>query len=601
MFKNLKLGDRIAAGYFSVVFLMILFAVVVSVSIVKVVNESDMVAKEFNPEIFILGESYDDLSRFIYCGNYYYISEDDEYYNEAAQLTVSLKGHLKDIRELLKNSPNLNLMRENVENFEKDFDKIGKLLNSLNETVNEKKRLHKYVFEDAGVSAVKLADELKNKFLTETKERTLACDVQTAVVFMQQNYLIAKNNYEKSQEVLDYGKQAQQNLEKFDALNISADAKQTVEKIKKTLDDYISGMNLLIVERSKSEIAVKNFSESQKVLDDLNEIYYADSDIGVENAELVSKSLRIAILTLIGGLTLTVIFAFVSAGFVVKATAGKISGAITGLSEISGKLSTASSEISNEAQTSADGAGKQASNLEEISASLNEIASMTKQTADNAKNVETFVKSSVNKTNASKEAMERLQAAVVEIKKSSDETAKILKDIDDIAFQTNLLALNAAVESARAGEAGKGFSVVAEEVRNLARRSAESAKKTAQLIEGSQKSSVRGVDLTKETAEIIEEITQESSKIVIIVTEITDAAQEQSKSVSQVSAAVEDLDKITQINAASSQELSATSHDLSSQAHAMNGLVDDLVKVVEGKNAKIKENRNAKFISYRGN
>jgi methyl-accepting chemotaxis protein len=493
------------------------------------------------------------------------------------------------------------MMRDNIEKFDKDFTKISNLLNALNQTVTEKKRLHKYVFYDNGVNAVNLAEELKAKFHAETKEYSIAGEVQTAVLLMQQSYLVAKDNYEKSEDVLVSGKYALQKIENFDAYHISSDEKKIVENIKKTLENYIAGMSLLVTERAKSEIAYQNFHESEKVLEDLNEIYYADSDVGMQQSEFVSKQLRTAVITLLIGLISAVIFALISAKFIIKATAGKISVAINGLSSISNKLSLASNEISNGAQTAADGAGQQASNVEEISASLNEVNSMINQTAGNAKNVETFVKESVSKTNASKEAMNRLQAAVVEIKKSSDETAKILKDIDDIAFQTNLLALNAAVESARAGEAGKGFSVVAEEVRNLAQRSAQSAKKTAELIDSSQKNSTRGVEITQETAEIIDEITQESGKIVKIVTEISDAAAEQSKSVSQVSAAVENMNKITQVSAASSQELSATSHELSSQAIMMDGLVDDLIKVVEGKSAKDKSNRNLRLISFKGN
>ncbi|MDR0304146.1 MAG: methyl-accepting chemotaxis protein, partial [Chitinispirillales bacterium] len=186
-----------------------------------------------------------------------------------------------------------------------------------------------------------------------------------------------------------------------------------------------------------------------------------------------------------------------------------------------------------------------------------------------------------------------------EIQNSSNETAKILKDIDEIAFQTNLLALNAAVEAARAGEAGKGFAVVAEEVRNLAQRSAESAKKTAQLIESSQASSSRGVGLAEETSEAIGEITGVSNKIAMIVNEITIAAEEQARGVAQVNSAIGNMDQITQANAAGSEELAASSEELNSQSITMDDLVGELIGIIDGEEAKITRARQHKSVNSR--
>ena len=125
--------------------------------------------------------------------------------------------------------------------------------------------------------------------------------------------------------------------------------------------------------------------------------------------------------------------------------------------------------------------------------------------------------------------MEKMKKAIEKIKTSSDETSKIVKTIDEIAFQTNLLALNAAVEAARAGDAGKGFAVVAEEVRSLAQRSAEAAKTTAQMIEESVQNSVSGVKITEEVAAILGEITTGSEKVSSLVSEIASATTEQAQ------------------------------------------------------------------------
>lgn len=140
---------------------------------------------------------------------------------------------------------------------------------------------------------------------------------------------------------------------------------------------------------------------------------------------------------------------------------------------------------------------------------------------------------------------------------SIEETQKIVKTIDEIAFQTNLLALNAAVEAARAGEAGAGFAVVADEVRNLAMRAADAAKNTADLIEGTVRKIADGAGLVETTNEGFSKVTESSGKVGDLLVEIAAASQEQSQGIEQINNAVTEMDKVAQQNAASSEELSA--------------------------------------------
>ena len=209
------------------------------------------------------------------------------------------------------------------------------------------------------------------------------------------------------------------------------------------------------------------------------------------------------------------------------------------------------------AQMLSESSYHQAASLEETSASLDEMASMTRQNASNtgeANNLMTAAKQSIEKANGS---MSDLTKSMKEIAVASEQTQRIIKSIDEVAFQTNLLALNAAVEAARAGEAGASFAVVAEEVRNLAMRATDSAKNTASLIEDIVNKVKSGESLVSVTNDAFNEVTASSTKVVELMGEIAAASQEQSEGIDQVNKAMSEMNKVTQQNSANAEELNA--------------------------------------------
>jgi signal transduction histidine kinase len=260
----------------------------------------------------------------------------------------------------------------------------------------------------------------------------------------------------------------------------------------------------------------------------------------------------------------------------------KINHVVAKLTEGSHEVFGSAGQVSQASQTLAEGSTEQAAGLEQTSAGLEEMASMTKQNADNAQQANALAAEAQKAANNGNEAMQKMSNAINDIQKSSDETAKILKVIDEIAFQTNLLALNAAVEAARAGEAGKGFAVVAEEVRNLAMRSAEAAKNTSAMIEESVKNSKNGVEIATDVGKVLEEIVQSVGKTNNLVNEIAAASQEQAQGIDQTNTAMAQMDKVTQQNAASAEEIAGASEKLSEQAESMNDVVNELVGLIEG-------------------
>ena len=264
----------------------------------------------------------------------------------------------------------------------------------------------------------------------------------------------------------------------------------------------------------------------------------------------------------------------------------------TSLAQSAQRVSSASTQVTDASQSLAEGATEQAAGLEETSSSLEEMSSQTRRNADNAQQANTLA-TDANLTGANgTEAMDRMTGAINKIQQSADETAKIIKVIDEIAFQTNLLALNAAVEAARAGEAGKGFAVVAEEVRNLAMRSAEAAKNTSSMIEESVKNAGTGVQIADEVRTVLEEIVTGVGKTSDLVGEIATASQEQAQGIEQVNAAVSQMDKVTQQNAASAEESASASQELSAQAELMNKAVQALVALVGDSAGDSRESQN---------
>ena len=230
------------------------------------------------------------------------------------------------------------------------------------------------------------------------------------------------------------------------------------------------------------------------------------------------------------------------------------------------QINTGTDQVADASGALSQGATEQASSIEEISSSMTELGSQTKQNAENASQANSLSASTRDSAEEGSSQMKNMVEAMDRIGESSKEIAKIIKVIDDIAFQTNLLALNAAVEAARAGKYGKGFAVVAEEVRTLAARSAKAAKETSELIEGSGAAVEEGVAISQQTAQSLEGIVNSARKTADLIGEIAAASNEQAQGISQINIGLDQIDKVTQQNTASAEETASAAEELSGQA-----------------------------------
>jgi hypothetical protein len=376
-------------------------------------------------------------------------------------------------------------------------------------------------------------------------------------------------------------------LNRNSQMDLDPEMKVELEKLSPKLENYIksaeTAMGASFKERGNPDVVLPKFMEA---FEEMETAQGALSDLFKSKAETFvvqnGKTMGRASLLLAGIALAACLLLGITAYLVTNTITSKLLKVVSSMDASSHQVSAASNQVKQASGSLAEGASGQASALEETSAALEELTSMTKQNSENAGQANSMASAARSAVEGSREAMDRMAQAIGRIKKSSDETAKIIKTIDEIAFQTNLLALNAAVEAARAGDAGKGFAVVAEEVRNLARRSAEAAKSTSSLIEESQKNSDEGVTVSGEVAEILSHIVDSVQKLAQLITEVATASQEQSKGLGQIGNAVSEMDKVTQSNAASAEESASASEELYAQAKELGGLVNELVGIVRG-------------------
>ncbi|HWI57846.1 MAG TPA: methyl-accepting chemotaxis protein, partial [Bacillota bacterium] len=267
---------------------------------------------------------------------------------------------------------------------------------------------------------------------------------------------------------------------------------------------------------------------------------------------------------------------------VARSIARPIQAVASHLTEGAHQVTAAAGQVAGSSQTLASGASEQAASLEETSSSLEEMSSMTRRNAESAQQAKELAKAARASADNGAQDMQAMNAAMQEIRVSSDEIAKINKTIDEIAFQTNLLALNAAVEAARAGEAGMGFAVVANEVRNLAQRSAQAAKETAAKIASAIEKTRQGVHISEKVAGQLHDIVSKVRDVDELVAQVTGATQEQSEGIEQVNRAVSQMDKVTQSNAAAAEESASAAEELNAQAESVNDAARELERLVAG-------------------
>lgn len=297
--------------------------------------------------------------------------------------------------------------------------------------------------------------------------------------------------------------------------------------------------------------------------------------------QMSTQSRRSHILLLTGAL-LSICLGIGMAFLITRLITRPVNQVIEGLTEGSGQVNAAAGEVAKTSQNLAQGAAEQASAIQQTTASLSRLSTMTGKNVENTDSTRIIIGQAKEIIKKADEELDLLIDAVAGISETSIGISKIIKAIEDISFQTNLLALNAAVEAARAGEAGAGFSVVAQEVRNLAVRAAEAAKNTSAMIEESINAVKRGTSLTNSTKEAFITHRDLFLRIAGLIDDIEAASKEQADGIGQINKALTDIESVIQRNAASTEEVAASSQQLSGQAASMKDHITRLTAFISG-------------------
>ena len=239
------------------------------------------------------------------------------------------------------------------------------------------------------------------------------------------------------------------------------------------------------------------------------------------------------------------------------------------ISQAEQRISQNADQLASSSQTLAQGATEQASSVEELYATLDDISKSAKGNVDTANNAQSHASLTGEQVRESSRQMEQMVAAMGDVTSTSEQIGQIITTIENIAFQTNILALNAAVEAARAGEAGKGFAVVAGEVRTLAAQSDQAAKATKELIDNCVEAASRCSEIVGHVSdglkETLELVTRSNDDIGVI----SDAVHNEAESIMQVTEGIGQISAVVQNNSASSEESAAVSTELFAQANKL--------------------------------
>jgi methyl-accepting chemotaxis protein len=609
----MKLGTKILLGFISLILIAMLLGGIAVWKMSRVNESADSLATEFLPATAVANNVERESLATMYEMRGYAFTEDT---NMLARSLVNLdevKQFLKDAKALSLKSGDadlvfLNKAAEKAEAQVLEYENLAKQTVAATEGL-DKNRL---IMNQAAQDYMKVADEFVHDQEGKLQELLKANNAGTALNVANIEDCVKKMQF--MNDVIEVGNairignfksQANRDPELFretekkfaqlpplldglKAITKDAEHLQLIERCRAAGLAYEQAMGSFLENwLMREELGKKRAVAATAVLEAAKQTALTSMDTSTKYSLEATHSLSMASKTMITGLIIAAILGIAMAIVLIRSITGVLRQISSSLFSGAEQTVSAAAQVSSASQSLAEGSSQQASSLEETSSSLEQMSSMTRRNSENAQKVNELGKQAREAADRGVSDMQTMSAAMEAIKISSDDIAKIIKTIDEIAFQTNILALNAAVEAARAGEAGMGFAVVADEVRNLAQRCAQAAKETSGKIEDAIVKTGQGVEISSKVASALNDIVTKVRQVDDLVTEVAEASREQTDGITQINTAVSQIDKVTQNNAANAEESAAAAEELNAQAETLKQSVSELLQLVEGRHTNV--------------